>query len=125
VLKKHKIPFYVDIDTQRQTLERLKTTDYKIYVPSHGEPFSDIQQMVDLNVEIILYVENFILDNLHGRQSTDDIIRMLCDGFNIRLTTLQQYYLIKTITMAYLSYLHRKGKVSAIVNENYLVWKLI
>ena len=37
ILNKYAIQYVYDINVYLQTLEMLKTTDYKYYVPSHGE----------------------------------------------------------------------------------------
>lgn len=124
-LKRHKIPFYADIDMTRETLKFLRSSQYEVYVPSHAEPRESLAELVDANLEVIDGVEKYILDNFHGRKTTEQLLKELCDHYHIHMEGIQQYYLMNTLTMAYLSSLHKRGKLKVDVRDNSLFWEKI
>lgn len=125
VLKRHKIPFYIDINKTRETLRFLRDFQYKFYVPSHAEPRKSLTELVDANLEAIDGVEKYLLDGFHGRRTTEQVLKDLCDHYKISMRGAQQYYLMNTVTMAYLSSLHNRGKLKVEVKDNSLFWEKI
>jgi len=122
VIKRHKIPFYADIDRTRETLKFLRDSQYKFYVPSHAEPRESLTELVDANLEAIEGVERYILEGFHGRKTTEQILKETCDHYQLKMKGTQQYYLMNTAVMAYLSSLHGRGKLKADVRDNSLFW---
>jgi len=125
VLKRHKVPFYIDIDDQKETLKFLRESIYKFYVPSHANPTDDITELSDANLEVITNVEKCLTKNIIGRKTTEQILKKLCDHYKIEIKTVQQYYLMKTLTMGYLSSLHKRKIFEFIIKENTLYWSKI
>lgn len=121
-LKRHKIPFHIDIGAEKHTLEFLRGSDYRRYVPSHGEPFEDIESVVDANLGIIESVESYVRDNMHGKKTTSDVVQNVCNRFGIRIERVSQYYLMNTAIMAYLSHLYEKGDLMLSVDNNVQFW---
>ncbi|MGB9675093.1 MAG: hypothetical protein ACP5IJ_02560 [Candidatus Nanoarchaeia archaeon] len=81
--------------------------------------------MVNANLEAIDGVEKYILENLHERKTTEQVLKDLCDHYQIGIKGIQQYYLMNTATMAYLSSLHNRGKLKVDVRDNSLFWEKI
>lgn len=125
VLKRHKIPFYADMDKTRETLRFLRESRYKFYVPSHAEPRESLTELVDANLKAIEGVEKYILDNFHRRKTTEHILKDVCDHYKINMRGTQQYYLMNTVTMAYLSSLHNRGKLKTEIIDNSLFWERV
>jgi len=125
VIKRYKIPFYVDIDKTRETLRFLRDSQYKFYVPSHAEPRKSLTELVDANLEAIDGVEKYLLDEFHGRRRTEQVLKDMCDHYQITIKGIQQYYLMNTVAMAYLSSLHGRGKLKVEVSDNALFWDKI
>jgi len=122
VLSRHKIPFCTDIGKQRETLSFLRDSSYKIYVPCHAEPTNTIVDLVDPYLQIIGNVEDFLAGTLRSKKTTEQILKALCDFCKIEIKGTQQYYLANTITLAFLSYLHRKGVLKLDIRGNLLHW---
>jgi len=122
VIKRHKIPFYADVDKARETLRFLRNSRYKFYVPSHAEPRESLTELVDANLEAIDRVEKYLLDDFHGRRTTEQVLKDVCNHYQISIKGTQQYYLMNTVIMAYLSSLHGRGKLKAEVSDNALFW---
>ena len=122
-LEKHKIPFFVDIEKTRQTLRFLRDTKYDFYVPSHSEPSSSLTSLIDRNLEAIDGIERCLLETLRGRKTTEQVLREVCSAYGIEIKTEQQYYLMNTAVMAYLSMMQKSGKAKMLVEDNSLWWE--
>ncbi|MHA2298048.1 MAG: MBL fold metallo-hydrolase [Candidatus Hodarchaeales archaeon] len=123
VLAKHKIPFNVDIDDQKETLKFLKNTSHRFYVPCHAEPRDNISGLVDANLKVLNRVEEYLLDRLQTRKTTEQVLKETCDHHQIHLNGPQQYYLMNATIMAYLSSLHDRGLLAVDVKDNALSWQ--
>ena len=123
VLNKHKLPYLVDVEKQKATLSLLKNISAKYFLPSHGEPATDAQLMVNAYEKIIDGVEEYLLKVLEEEKTTEQTMKALCDRYNIEATKVNQYFLMHTITSAYLSSLRNKGQVAIELRSNALYWK--
>jgi glyoxylase-like metal-dependent hydrolase (beta-lactamase superfamily II) len=122
VLAKYKIPFHVDIAKQKETLEFLMDCGYRYFIPSHAELTEDIADLAYANLRLIENIENNVLEILKDRKTTECVLKELCNCYGIKIRSCQQFYLLKTATMAYLSSLHRCGKLKIAIAENTLYW---
>lgn len=122
VLKKHKISFYTDIDRQKEVLDFLKDTNYELYIPAHGEPVKNIKKLVEINLAAIEDIEQYILEIIDRKKTNEEILQDLCNQYEIELEGIQQYHLLKTTTLAYLSSLHSQGKLKFEMEDNLLYW---
>lgn len=124
VLEKYKLPFLVDLDKFIATLEYLKKTDYRVYIPAHGEPTEDIKTVADLHMAKLKKIEGDILALLDGEKTTEELLQEIFSLYRIRISGPQQYYLLKTAVMAYLSSLTNRGVVKTGLKGNILSWNI-
>ncbi|GAB6138696.1 MBL fold metallo-hydrolase [Halanaerobaculum tunisiense] len=124
-LRKHKILFCTAIREQKETLNWLQGSDYNFYLPAHGKLTQEITELAKINLEVIEDVEDYLLSRLTSKQTTEDILQKLCVAYEVEITTTQQYYLMKTITMAYLSFLSNTGAVKTEIKKNKFYWKTV
>lgn len=124
ILNKYKLPFLIDLDKSLETLDFLKRSDYQIYIPSHGQPTEDIQTIVDLNIFKIKKIERDIISLLEREQTTEELLGELFLKYNIKISGPQQYYLLNTTVMAYISSLTNRALVKTGLKNNILSWKL-
>ncbi|WP_457756062.1 MBL fold metallo-hydrolase [Thermodesulfatator indicus] len=125
VLRKHKIPFYIDIEVQKQTLNYLKNSSYNLYIPSHGEPIKDINSITDKTLKLIDSIEETIIEFTKEAKTTEHIIKKICNSFKVEIKNYQQYFLTKTIIMAYLGSLNNNQRLNVQIKDNQLFWKRI
>ena len=125
VLKRHKIPFFTDIDKTRETLRFLRESRYSFYVPSHAEPMESLTELVEANLETIDGIEKYLMESFHESKTTEQVLKETCDHYQLDMKGTQQYYLMNTVVMAYLSSLNGKGKLKAEVSNNSLFWNKI
>ncbi|MBO8182707.1 MAG: MBL fold metallo-hydrolase [Archaeoglobus sp.] len=119
VIEKYKIPLFMDIEKQKQTLSFLEKSDYDFYIPCHAKPTSDISELVELNLGVIERVEEFLAAE---RGTTDEILRRLCKEFGIRLADFTSYSLMLSTLKAYLGHLYDRGVLEVEFGDT-LYWK--
>lgn len=124
-IEKHKIIYHTDIEQSKKTLEWLKTSDFEFYLPSHGKLDSDIKDLVDLNLRNIYVVSDLIGNIVSDESTTEEILKRACNLSSIEIKTAQQYYLMNTVILSYLSYLKAKNEISFSIKDNQLFWKKI
>ena len=123
ILNKHKLPYLVNVEKQKETLNCLKALNTKLLVPSHGEPANDPVPMVDAYEKIINDVEGYLLDMLKEEKTTEQAMKSLCDRHDVEVGKVNQYFLMHTITLAYLSCLRNKGQLVLAFRDNILYWR--
>ena len=122
ILSKHKIPFLIDVNRQKDTLAYLKSSQYNFYVPSHGDPTGDVHFVADTYMDILEGVEKLILDSTGEGKTVEELQRIIFPQLDISIKSPQQYYLLNTPFMAFLSGLHERGLVGTEVRNNLLTW---
>jgi glyoxylase-like metal-dependent hydrolase (beta-lactamase superfamily II) len=123
LISRHKIPFCIDIKSQKATLISLRQSKYSMYVPSHGDPVENITTMADAYIKVISEVETFSLEILKRKTTNIEYIKQVCDRFKIDLKAIGQYYLMNTVCNAYLSYLSNMGKIKYFFEDNMQYWE--
>jgi len=122
ILNKHIMPFCMDIALQKDTLKNLKNTCYSVYVPSHGEVVDNIQETSDEYLCIIDRIEQTAEEILSSKKTTPEFLKQLSCCLGAKIKTVPSYYLMNAIAMAYLSYMHAKGSVIYMLEDNMLYW---
>ena len=121
---KYWIPFLFDVAQFKQSLDKLASTPADVYLPSHGEPITYIEELTELNKIAILSTEQSILNTLRqGALSSEAILKALADANEITLR-VSQYTLISSTVQAYLMYLYDTKRVQYKIRENILLWSL-
>ena len=121
-IQKHKIPFFTDIEETKKTLNFLKETKYKIYIPSHLKPQTNPINIIDKNLQAIEEINTAILEILEEEKGTEQALKLLCDKMEIKIGTVQQYHLLKTVLLAHLEYLYN-SQIDIKTEKNMLTWK--
>jgi glyoxylase-like metal-dependent hydrolase (beta-lactamase superfamily II) len=122
VLKKHKIPFNMDIQKHRETLHWLKDTSYEWYIPSHSGPIQDVKEVVEINLQVLDEIDQCIESLLGEPQTTEEIVQNVCDAYEIQCSNLGQYYLFHTAIMAHISTLSDQKKIRSQIENNRVYW---
>jgi glyoxylase-like metal-dependent hydrolase (beta-lactamase superfamily II) len=125
VIDKYRVPVVQDVGGHLATLERLGETCHGLYVPSHTKPVDDITPLVDWNLETVRTIIADLLAILGEEKTAEGLQRELCTMYGLDLDVVQQYYLIHTTVMAYLSHLHESDMVEITLRGNSLRWKRV
>jgi len=127
-LQKHKVPFCVDMDETLATLERLPGLPYARFAPGHGPAYDAGEGFADIcaaNRERLEEIRALVYGALEEPQETPALLRHVADHFGLRLEAAVLYLLTRTTILAALSSLERAGRVSAVVEDNRLLWQRI
>jgi glyoxylase-like metal-dependent hydrolase (beta-lactamase superfamily II) len=124
IIEKHGIPYHSDVDEERRTLNSLKESKYRLYVPSHAEPTPDIGELVEDNMEAIEVVEENLLEVLKESKRTDDIVSGVLNRMKIEVKDVGQYMLLRSALMSYLSSLRNRGVIRPELRDGVLMWIL-
>ncbi|MHA2294326.1 MAG: MBL fold metallo-hydrolase [Candidatus Hodarchaeales archaeon] len=122
VLEKHKVPFFIDIKKSLEALNYLLSTEFSFYVPAHAGPSPNISKLVNENIKSIKRIEKFIFGALTQPMTTDQLIKIVSNHFQLVLTQVNQYFLLKTPVLAYLSYLRNQKLIEVKLSSNELIW---
>lgn len=125
VIDKYRVPVVQDVGSHLATLERLGETCHSLYVPSHTKPVDDITPLVGRNLETMRTIIADLLALLGEEKTSEELQSMLCTLNGLDLDVVQQYYLIHTTVMAYLSHLHESKMVEILLRGNSLRWKRV
>ncbi len=120
VIQRYKIPLFMDIEMQKNTLSFLEKSEYELYIPCHGALTDDISHLVDINLKVIESVVESILSL--GKGTTEEIMKKICRQFDIKLRNFTEYSLMLATVKSYLSYLYNGGQIVAEFNDT-LQWR--
>lgn len=121
-VEKYKIAFLYDIAEYMKSLERLKTIDAKLFIPSHCEPLESISELADRNIANVYEVAGVIKEFCKNGLSIDELIEKVFEKFGIKLY-IMQYELIGSTVRSYLSWLNSAGEITPVFEGSKLLWK--
>jgi len=124
VLRKHGIPFYVDVRQAAGTLNRLTDMDgrYAAYVPGHGEATVAIGQWAGENAAQLAAVREAVALALAEADQLEEIIRLAAGRLEVVIPNPVVFCLIQTTVLACLSALQAEGRAGVSVTANRLTW---
>jgi len=111
-IKKQGILKNSSIEQSLQTLERLKSRNDLVFVPSHGEIYSNIRPLVAENQELINATLSVVLRLTNDPIGVEDLIARICTDKFVTIKSLAQYYVIHLSILAYLGCLLDRSQIS-------------
>lgn len=123
MLAKYWIPFIFHVGQFKESLETIKSTAADFYVPSHGDIYTDISALYELNMLSVLQNEDAILHCVREKPRTfEDILKYMADINEIPMR-LSQFMLVGSTIRSYISYLYETKKIKWVFRENKMYWK--
>lgn len=122
--EKYKIAFLYDIAEHLKSLEKMKSFEGTLFIPSHDEPKKDIAELIERNIACIYDVADTIKRLCVDGLSIDELLEQIFAEFGIKLY-MMQYALIGSTTRSYLSWLLEKGEIKCEFLGSKLVWKTV
>lgn len=124
ILKKYPIQYTYDVKGYLETLGFLKNSNYKYYVPSHGEIEENCKSTIDFNIENVQTIENEILMIIKNEISYENLLKNIFEKHHISMS-IMQYYLIGSTVKAYLTKLYEDKKIKFNFKNNVMSIELI
>ncbi len=124
IIKKYNIQFMYDVDEYFKTLNYIKTLKGKLFVPSHGDNFTneEKEEIINLNKEAAENIIKTILELCNKKITYEEILKLIFEKYKLKMNYIQHAYIGATIR-CYLSYLVDNNKLQVIIEDNVLYWK--
>lgn len=124
IIKKYNIQFMYNVKDYFKTLDYIKKLEGNLFIPSHGDNFTDAKKIVKLNKdaakEIIKALEKICKVEITFHQ----ILKSIFEIYNLKMDIIQHAYIGATIK-CYLSYLVDNDKMEIIIANNEMFWRTL
>ena len=121
-LDKYRIGFIYDIGAYLGTLEMVKTLKARMFVPAHAEAGEDMSGLAQYNIDRVRETGEKILDICREPLCFERILQQVFTDYELKMN-FEQYVLIGSTVRSYLSWLKDAGRVSAVFEDNMLLWE--
>lgn len=121
VFEKYGIAFNYHAAGYFRQLDEAEKLEAKLFVPAHGEPFTDIKALTEINRKAVLSVKNLIAEICRTPHTFDELIQALFNHYNIPLT-LGQYAVTGSTVRSYLTWLYDEGIAEPLFENNLMRW---
>lgn len=125
VWDQHKLPYSIDVELTRRSLNVIKNAAFDWLVPSHGQVFSknESAEQIALHLERLAEIDGMILRLLERARSTEDLVYAVLKELNMQ-DNLAQYWLSVTTVKGHLSGLVSAYKVGYDIADHRVYWKV-
>ncbi|MBM7659702.1 glyoxylase-like metal-dependent hydrolase (beta-lactamase superfamily II) [Bacillus mesophilus] len=121
-LDKHKIPYIIDLEQTLSSLDKLSNLKCSGTVPGHGIYEENFQETVHANKKVhqeILSSMRDIIDSYDDNGiSHEQIVKQMCDRWDIKLFNMTSFVLYRTAITAYLTKLYKDQQVTLEIIDN-------
>ena len=121
-LEKYGIPFIYDVQAYLDTLEKIKSMNARIFIPSHAAPTDDIKELAQFNIDKTNEIADKICEICNEPLQFEKLLQSLFYEYGLQMN-FEQYALVGSTVRSFLSWLKDNGKLTVIFNDNTLLWK--
>lgn len=121
MLGRYWMPFLYDVKQFKLSLERIGATKASLCVPSHGEVYEEIAELVEFNLLSTISNEKSLERILQKPRTWEEVLKEFADENEIPLR-LSQYTLVGSTIRSYLSYLYAEGRIKWRFENNFMLW---
>ena len=123
-IDKAKVCYVYDIDTQLETLEKLKELDGKLCVPAHTDPTENVAYLADINIENLLEIRQRILNTLKEKPlTTEQLTASLCRQYELK-ADFMGLVMITSSVRSHLVSLRHNGFIDWFIEDYMHYWKI-
>lgn len=116
-IEKYHISYLYNVEDHLNSLEKLKSTVGKLFIPSHGPVLEDTAEIIEINIRHVNEILEFLTDKCKVPHSIDELLKAFFDE-NEMLLNLSQHLLCGATLRSYMTYLYNNGTVRAVFDEN-------
>ena len=121
-LEKYRIGFIYDVAAYLQTLERVKTMQAALFIPSHAEPAEDVSELCQVNIDAVNGIGEHIVGLCREPKSFERILQGLFSDYGLEMN-FEQYALAGSTVRSYLAWLMDAGRLTARFEDSMLLWE--
>ena len=123
-LDKYQVSFVYDVAAFLQTLESVKNMSAKLFIPAHAEVAEDVSALAQYNIDKVHEIAESIVELCGEPSCFEMILQKLFTKYDLTMN-FEQYVLVGSTIRSYLSWLKDSGKVSAVFENNLLLWQRV
>ena len=123
-LEKYQISFIYDVAEYLKTLDVVEAMEAKLFVPAHAGVAADLKDLVKFNRQKVYEMADKTINMLKTPMIFEDLLKRFFDEYRL-VMNFEQYVLVGSTVKSYLSYLKDNGKITALFNDNQLIWSAI
>ena len=121
-LGKYRIGFIYDVAAYLNTLERVKTMDAALFIPSHAEPTENIVPLAQYNIDTVLEIADRIAALCREPRSFEDVLQSLFTHYGLTMN-FEQYVLVGSTVRSYLAWMKDAGRIELCFENNRMLWR--
>jgi len=125
VLAKYKIPYLFSVTDHLQALARAAAVPCRRAVPGHGPIVDSLADLIALNRGLLDQVAEQIVRFAAEPTTAEAILTGLLRHFNAEITDAAGYYLLQPTALAFLTHLHRQGRMWHEVRDGQSLWQRV
>ena len=123
-LEKYQIGFIYDVAAYLDTLEKVKTMQAATFVPAHAEVTEDIAPLAQYNIDKVHEIADHMVELCAEPVIFEELLKRLFDDYGLTLT-FEQYVLVGSTVKSYLAWLKDTGRLTALFEDNRLLWRRV
>ena len=121
-LDKYRIGFIYDVAAYLETLEMVKSLQAKMFVPAHAEASESVADLAQYNIDKVQEIADKIVDICREPLCFEAILQKLFTDYGLTMN-FEQYVLVGSTVRSYLSWLKDTGRLTALFENNMLLWR--
>ncbi len=121
-LEKYQIGFIYDVAAYLDTLEKVKTMQAELFVPSHAAVTEDIAPLAQVNIDKVHEIAERILEICAEPLCFEAILQRLFRDYGLTMS-FEQYVLVGSTVRSYLAWLRDGGRLTLVFEEGMLLWR--
>lgn len=122
IIKKTKIPYIYDIETDIKSKRKILNLEYKHYIVSHNGEIKNIEKTIEKNVEFINKFILKIMNYLKSPMTYEDITQKI----NLELgigKSLLKYVIAERSIKSFVYYLEKTNHIKSFIEDNKIYYK--
>ena len=120
-LEKYRIGFIYDVAAYLDTLEKVKTMQGRIFVPSHAAVCEQIAELAQFNIDTVLQIAEKIVELCAQPLCFESLLQQLFREYALTMN-FEQYVLVGSTLRSYLAWLRDSGRLSPVFEDGMLLW---
>ncbi len=116
----YKMPFFYDVNTSLQTMEKIKGIEADYFVPSHNAVITDIRELAQYNIDKMKEKKELVLQLSEGK-SFDEIFKAVIEKQNLIIRT-EKYPMYALMLRNFLQSLVEDDKIYGLLENNIFVY---
>ena len=121
-LEKYQIGFIYDVAAYLDTLEKVKTMQARLFVPSHAAVTEDIAPLAQVNIDKVHEIAERILEICAEPLCFEAILQRLFRDYGLTMS-FEQYVLVGSTVRSYLAWLRDGGRLTVVFEDGMLLWR--